>query len=298
MNADAISVWARQLRVHQWAKNLLLVLPAAAGHVLLDPEVALRVAVAVLAFSFAASALYVANDLRDLPHDRLHPTKRNRPLAAGRIGTGPAIAVAVALLAGSAALAWTLPPAFAVVLGGYLLLNGAYSIALKRVVLLDVLLLATLFTLRVVAGAAAAEVPLTRWFLAFSVFVFGSLALVKRAVELRELAARIDPDEEARAAGRGWRTVDLPVLQALGTSSAVAAGLVYCLYITSPDVTRLYTRPDVLWIGLPVLLYLLGRIWLGVARDEVKEDPVAHVLTDGGSWVALVLMLVTLVVAR
>ena len=288
--------WARQLRLHQWAKNLLLFLPAASAHVLFDPAVLGAVGRAFLAFSMLASATYVANDLRDLDADRAHPTKRDRPLASGRIGAGSALAMAAILVVASGLLASRLPQPFWIALGAYLLLNTAYSFGLKRIVLVDVLVLATLFTLRVVAGAAAADVLLTRWFLAFSVFVFGSLALVKRAVELRELASRETAEDQA--AGRGWRTVDLPVLYGLGTGSAVAGALVYCLYITGPDVTRLYGRPDLLWIGLPILLWLLGRVWIGVARDEVKDDPVAHAMTDPGAWIGVALMACVVWLAR
>ncbi len=296
MRESSPALWARQIRVHQWAKNLLLFLPPAAAHRLGEPAVLLAVGRGFLSFSLLASAVYLANDLRDLEHDRAHPTKRQRPIASGRIGTGPAIGVAVLLVVVSALLSWGLPTHFLATLAAYAGLTTAYSLGLKRVVLVDVLVLATLFTLRVVAGAVATEVPLSRWFLAFSVFVFLSLALVKRAVELRGLAETSGKRaSDQTAAGRGWRTSDLPVLQGLGAASAMAGALVYCLYITSPDVTLLYRRPDLLWAGLPLLLYLLGRIWIGVARDEVHEDPVAHAFTDPGSWVAGVLLALVVV---
>ena len=135
--------------------------------------------------------------------------------------------------------------------------------------------------------------------LGFTVFVFLSLALVKRAVELRRLSGSgfRTEDEPSEAPGRGWRTSDLPILQGLGTSAAVAGALVYCLYITSEDVLVLYSKPDVLWAGLPLMLYLLGRTWIGVVRDEVREDPVVHAMTDPGSWIALGLLVATVVIA-
>ena len=285
-----MSLWVRQIRVHQWAKNLLLLLPAAAAHVIADGPVMVAVARAFLAFSLVASALYIFNDVWDAEHDRQHPTKRHRPIAAGGIGVGAALTVAMLFMALAVSLSLGLPVSFHWALGSYAGLTLAYSLGLKKLVLVDVLILATLFTLRVIAGAAAVEVELSRWFLAFSVFVFLSLALVKRAVELRGMSGGpVGQRAEDQAPGRGWRTSDLPVLQGLGTGAAIAGALVYCLYITSPDVTVLYSRPDVLWAGLPLVLYVLGRTWSGVARDEVGDDPVAHAMTDPGSWVAALL---------
>lgn len=293
-----MSLWIRQIRVHQWAKNLLLLLPAAAAHVITDGPVMIAVVHAFFAFSLVASALYIFNDVRDADHDRQHPTKKDRPIASGAIRPGVAMAVAVGLVAGGLLFARGLPTAFLWALGAYAGLTLAYSMGLKRLVLVDVLILATLFTLRVIAGAAAIDVSLSRWFLAFSVFVFLSLALVKRAVELRGLAGGpIGQREEDQAPGRGWRTSDLPILQGLGSGAAIAGALVYCLYITSEDVLVLYGRPDVLWAGLPLVLYVLGRTWIGVARDEVREDPVAHAMTDPGSWVAAILFGIVIVLA-
>lgn len=293
-----MSLWVRQIRVHQWAKNLLLVLPAAAAHVIVEGPVLMAVARAFLAFSLVASALYIFNDVRDAEHDRQHPTKRNRPIASGAIGSGAAMAVALVFIVASIGLSLALPDAFLWALGAYAGLTLAYSLGLKRLVLVDVLILATLFTLRVIAGAAAVDVELSRWFLAFSVFVFLSLAMVKRAVELRGLAGgQVGQRAEDQAPGRGWRTSDLSILQGLGAGAAIAGGLIYCLYITSDDVVNLYARPDMLWAGLPLVIYVLGRIWIGVGRDEVREDPVAHALTDPGSWVAALLFAAVVLLA-
>jgi len=291
----------RLLRPHQWTKNLLLVVPALAAH-RAPGDTAVGLLAALVSFSALASGFYIVNDLLDLEHDRAHPTKRRRPLAAGDITPTAAMLLSAALVVGSLALALTLlPTSFAVALGVYATLTVSYSLGLKRVVLLDVLVLATLYTLRVVAGAAAVAVPLSRWFLAFSVFLFLSLALVKRAVELRGMAGgsgRRAEDVRASAPGRGWWISDLPVLQALGLGSAVASSLVYCLYITSDDVQTLYGRPDVLWLGLPLLLYWLGRVWILVSRDEVADDPVVFALRDPASWSVVVLFALTVLGAR
>lgn len=285
-----MSAWLRAIRVHQWAKNGLLVLPALAAHLGPEPATLARLVAAFVSFSLLASAVYLLNDLADLEHDRAHPVKRLRPLAAGEIGSGQVLVAMAVLAALSFALALTLPGAFLATWASYLVLTTAYSFALKRVVVLDVVILAGLYTVRVVAGAAAVTVPLSRWFLAFSVFVFLSLAMLKRVVEVRGVAAR----EGDLVAGRGWRVDDMALLMGFGTASAVAGTLVYCLYITGDEVLRLYGRPDLLWGGLPVLLYWLARVWLLANRGEVHEDPLLFALRDRASWAAAALMAVVL----
>lgn len=275
--------------MHQWAKNALLLVPALAAHRPPEPDTVLALTVAVASFSLLASAVYLLNDLVDLEHDRAHPVKRNRPLAAGEVSPVAAVSVLAVFAVTSLALALTLPRAFLAAWLSYLVVTTAYSFALKRIVVLDVLVLAALYTLRVLAGAAALSVPLSRWFLAFSVFVFTSLALLKRLVEAQSAAGR----DRERVRGRGWRVGDEPVLVGLGTASAVAAALVYCLYITGPDVVELYAHPDVLWLGLPVLLYWLARIWLFAHRGEVHDDPLVFALTDRASYVVLGALILT-----
>jgi 4-hydroxybenzoate polyprenyltransferase len=282
--------WARAVRVHQWAKNLLLALPALAAHLGPTPEVLGALLLAFFSFSLLASAVYLVNDLADLEHDRAHPTKRARPIAAGQVSPAAAAIGAAALAAVALVLALRLPPQFLQVWGGYLAITTLYSFGLKRVVVLDVMVLGALYTARVVAGAAAVDVPLSRWFLAFAVFLFSSLAILKRMVEGLGVA---DRDEE-RLGGRGWEVADIPVLLGFGAACSVASALVYCLYITSDEVLRLYGRPDVLWLGLPVLLYWLGRMWLLANRGLVHEDPLLFALRDRVSWVVGAAMAVTL----
>jgi 4-hydroxybenzoate polyprenyltransferase len=291
--------YLRLLRPHQWTKNLLLLVPAVAAHRSLDTDLLVSLGSAFVLFSLMVSGFYIVNDLLDLEHDRAHPSKKDRPLAAGEIGPPAAGVLAAVLVTGSVAgMVALLPRAFVVSALVYAVLALGYSLGLKRSVLLDVLVLAALYSVRVVAGAAAVDVPLSRWFLAFSVFVFLSLALVKRAVELRALASSTAESRPAagndaeQAPGRGWRVDDLPTLYGMGTASALAGVLVYCLYITSPDVLRLYTRPDYLWLGLPMLLYWLGRIWILVARDEVADDPVLFAVRDPSSYAIAALLAV------
>ncbi len=279
----------RALRPHQWAKNLLVVVPVLAAHRMPGSAVA----IAFASFSLLASSVYLTNDVADFEHDRLHPRKKSRPVASGEVSKGAALVLSLLLLCASLLLALFLPRRFVLVWLTYLLATSAYSLGLKRRVMLDVLILAGLYTVRVVAGAVAVGVPLSSWFLAFSVFVFTSLALLKRAVEALETREL----ERESIRGRGWRVEDLPLLGAMGVSCAVAAGLVYCLYITGEDVSKLYVRPDLLWVGLPVLLYWLGRAWLMALRGEIHDDPVVFALEDSTSWWALGVMAVALWVA-
>jgi 4-hydroxybenzoate polyprenyltransferase len=265
------------------------VLPALAAHRALASVVG-RLSVAFLSFSLLASAIYLVNDIEDLEHDRTHPTKRLRPLAAGEIGIGAAAVAALVLAAVAFGLAWPLPREFMLVWASYLAVTTLYSFSFKRVVVLDVMVLGALYTLRVVAGAAAVDVPLSRWFLAFAVFLFSSLAILKRMVESIGVEAR----EGEQLAGRGWTVSDIPVLLGFGGACSVASALVYCLYITSDEVTTLYTRPDVLWFGLPILLYWLGRVWLLAYRGLVHEDPLLFALRDRVSWIVAGAMGLTL----
>lgn len=285
--------WLRLIRVHQWAKNGLLLLPAVAAHLTPTADRVLVLAVAVASFCLLASAVYVLNDLADRDHDRLHPTKRHRPLAAGEVGTGAALGVMAVFAVASFGLALTLPLGFLGAWVVYLVLTTSYSFLLKRIVVLDVVILAALYTVRVVAGATAVTVPLSRWFLAFSVFLFLSLALLKRLVEVTGVAER----KAGGVAGRGWEVVDLPLLRSLGVGCAVAAALVYCLYITDDQTGNLYTHPDVLWAGLPVLLYWLARVWLLANRGDVHDDPVVFALRDTPSYAVVALMACILVIA-
>ncbi|HSG82372.1 MAG TPA: UbiA family prenyltransferase [Gemmatimonadota bacterium] len=282
--------WVRALRPHHWAKNVLIFLPALAAHLSPDAGLVTRLLAGFAAFCAMTSAVYLLNDIADLSSDRRHETKRYRPLAAGELSISHAVAVAGLLAAGAAALAWYLSPLFAAVLASYLVLTTAYSASLKRKLIIDVITLATLYTIRVVAGAVLVQVPLSRWFLAFSIFLFLSLSLVKRVVELQELKT----SETGRAAGRGYHVDDLTVLMGLGTAAAAASALVYCLYITSDDVLHLYERADALWIGLPLFLYWIARLWVLAGRGIVHEDPVAFTLRDGATYAVLIAFVLTL----
>lgn len=266
----------RSLRPHQWSKNLLLALPAVAAHELFSWEVVLTLAAGFAAFSALASAVYTLNDLIDLPNDRAHPSKRHRPLASGELSIPLALAAVAVLVVVSGLIAWGLPPTFQALLVVYAVVTTAYSVVLKQRPILDVITLAGLYTIRVVAGAALVSVTLSQWFLAFSVFFFFSLAIVKRVVELGGRAEAVS----SRLPGRGYQVDDIPVLTSLGATAVMGSALVYCLYITGTEIGELYRQPDLLWVGLPILLYWQSRLWLLVGRDALHEDPVIFALTD------------------
>lgn len=270
---------ARLLRVHQWAKNVLLFVPPLGAH-RLDGEALGLAAVGALAFSLCASSAYVANDLVDVERDRAHPSKRARPLAAGAVSVPVALTAAAGALGCALALGAALGARFLAALGGYWLATTAYSLFLKRVAVLDVLILAGLYALRILAGTLATGVPTSSWLFTLAIFLFLSLALVKRTSELRQL-----PGGAAVAmAGRGYSTSDLEVLSMLGVASGLVAVLVLALYLASADVTRLYAHPARLWLLCPLALYWVSRIWLLARRGAVDEDPVLFALRDPPSW--------------
>jgi 4-hydroxybenzoate polyprenyltransferase len=266
----------KMLRVHQWAKNLLVAVPAVLANDLDRPATLLAAVLAFVAFSLAASSIYILNDLIDLPLDRRHASKSKRSLASGAVSIPVALSIAGALAAASVSIALLLPWMFQLVLGGYAILTTAYSFALKRMLLIDVLTLAGLYTVRVIAGAAATQIDVSFWLLAFSVFFFLSLALVKRFVELEQAPA----DIVQKVAGRGYRAVDKHVIAEAGMASAFAAALVLALYIDSGEVKQLYGNPWMIWPLCPIVLYLSIRIWVLARRGEMHEDPVVFLLSD------------------
>ncbi|OZI62976.1 UbiA family prenyltransferase [Bordetella genomosp. 11] len=280
----------KALRVHQWAKNLLLFVPLLASHRLFEMALTMRGALGFLAFSLCASSVYLLNDLLDLQDDRQHRTKRFRPLAAGTLPIVHGLVLMPALLAAALliALLW-LPLSFLAVLAGYYLLTLAYSLRLKRVVMLDVVTLAMLYTVRVFAGAAAMSLVTTFWILAFCIFIFLSLAFVKRYTELREARQKGKMD---KSAGRGYYPSDFELLASLGGSSGYISVLVLALYINDASFGSLYRRPEWMWAACPLLLYWLSRVWLLAHRGEMHDDPIVFALRDRTSrWVCVLFLL-------
>ena len=278
-----LAAYLKALRIHQWLKNLLVFAPVVAAHRLFSLPDITSALLAFASFGLCASAVYVINDLLDLEADRRHVRKRMRPFASGAIPLLHGVALLPVLLGSSALLASYLPAAFGAVLLAYFGSTLAYSIRLKRQVVVDVLMLAGLYTVRVIAGGAAVAIVPSFWLLALSMFMFLSLALVKRYSELR-----LTLQQDAKvAAGRGYTVNDLPVLLSLGVSSAMVAVLVFALYIHDPETGGNYPAPFWLWAVPPLLLYWVSRMWMKVHRGEVDDDPVVFAARDWQSLVAV-----------
>ncbi|HWB08569.1 MAG TPA: UbiA family prenyltransferase [Pirellulales bacterium] len=285
---------AAALRPHQWAKNLLLLLPLFLAHRWADMGKLGLAVLGVAAFSAAASAIYIINDLIDIESDRRHPTKHRRPFASGELPVPAGLAAAGLALAGAFGLsAWHLSGPFTNWLAIYLLTTTAYSLWLKKHIVIDVLVLAGLYTLRIIAGAAAVSVPVSPWLLAFAMFFFLSLALGKRYIELRHSA---DAPGDALP-GRSYRPDDAPLLEQIGPTSGYLAVLVFCLYIDSRAVERLYRHPEFLWLACPLLLYWITRFWLLARRKQIEYDPVAFALKDRASLAVIACTAVTVLLA-
>lgn len=275
----------KAFRPHQWLKNLLVFVPAIAAH-RADAATVNAVLMAFFALSLCASGGYVLNDLLDVAADRRHARKRHRPFASGRLSIGAGVwMVAASWTLGLGTAVTQLSPAFGLVAVAYLAATVAYSTLLKRIAVLDVMVLAGLYVLRVVAGGVAASIAVSSWFLAFTLFVSLSLAFLKRFIEVRAVASA----EATHVPGRGYRADDANWLHSAGLSSAYLGVLVMALYVNSADVTRLYTHPERLLFACPVVLYWATRSWLLAHRGELHDDPVVAVASDPVTYVVLVL---------
>jgi 4-hydroxybenzoate polyprenyltransferase/phosphoserine phosphatase len=287
-----VGAYLLALRPHQWLKNILLALPAIAAH---DFSVgkAIVVLAAFMSFSLAASVVYLINDMLDLPHDRAHSEKRHRSLAAGAVPLSHAVVLTGLLSMLAIGLALTLPPIFGVILIAYFGFSMSYSLYLKRKLMIDVIALAALYGIRVMAGSAATSTVLSHWLIGFCFFMFLSLALVKRLSEVMAVAqSSVD-----NIKGRGYRREDLQVIIALTAASGFAAILVFALYITSPEVRALYRSPELLWGICIVLVYWLGRAYLLAGRGTMHQDPVIFAATDRASLLAGVMVALVFLVA-
>jgi 4-hydroxybenzoate polyprenyltransferase len=284
-------LWLKALRIHQYAKNVLVFVPLLTAHAYTAPAL-LSAILAFVSFSLCASSAYILNDLIDLRADRQHPSKQARPFASGALPLAQGVAAIPVLVAVAYVCAIMISLPFTTVLTAYFALTLAYSFTLKRRLLVDVVVLATLYTTRVVAGAAAIQVPPSEWLLAFSMFIFTCLALVKRYAEL---ALRIDkelPDPSTR----NYRLLDLPIVGALAAASGFNAVTIFALYVSSPTVMRLYQHPQLLWLLCPILMYWLSRMVVLAHRRVVDDDPIIFALRDrnsricAGAMIAIVLL--------
>ena len=282
------------LRLHQWSKNLLLAVPAVVGQAAGNPGVVRNLVIAYLAFSVTASGNYILNDVIDVAADRRHPLKRQRPVASGRMPVARAAIVAPLLMACGIGTAFVfVNQPFAMMLLGYVVLGLAYSKFFKRLLILDVLVLALLYTLRLLAGGAAVDVAVSSWLLVFSMFFFVSLAFAKRIAEIDVLA----PTELGNEGARAYAFTDRGAFATMGPSAGIVSILVMALYVSSDAIRAHYHRPDVLWMLCPLLLYWLLRLWIFALRGELHHDPVLFALRDRVSYAVAAAVLTVLYVA-
>jgi 4-hydroxybenzoate polyprenyltransferase/phosphoserine phosphatase len=275
-HANPLRTFIKAIRVHQWAKNTLIFLPPLLAHSI-RADVMLSAVLAFICFSLCASATYIVNDLLDIEADRQHPRKRKRAFASGNLSAASGMGISAVFLAASfIAAVLLLPHSFVGWLVLYLVTTLAYSLALKRIVILDVVVLSTLYTLRMLAGSAATDTYISPWLAAFAIFMFLSLAMVKRFSELqnvRNAGAQL-------LNGRGYLLNDIEQIRSFGTSSAFAAIVIFAVYIGQPEVHGLYQHHNRMWLMTPLMILWLCRVWLLASRGELDEDPVVFALTD------------------
>jgi 4-hydroxybenzoate polyprenyltransferase/phosphoserine phosphatase len=279
------------LRPHQWAKNLLVLLPVLAAQ---DASALGAALLAMLCFSLTASGVYLVNDLADLPADRAHPRKRFRPFAAGRLAIAQGVAAAAAVFAAGILLALLLlPAAFSATLLVYVVATFAYSFWLKRKMMVDIIGLAGLYTLRIIGGATATGIVLSPWLLVFSMFLFFSLATIKRQSELIDAERR----GAAPTPGRNLQAVDLGVLQGMAIASGQAAVLVFALYAQDDLVAARHARPELLLLVCPVLFFWLSRIQILTRRGFMTDDPLVFTMRDRVSLASGAIMVAVFVLS-
>jgi 4-hydroxybenzoate polyprenyltransferase/phosphoserine phosphatase len=286
--------WLRALRVYQWLKNLLIFVPLILGHHWTSNQSWGAALLALLSFSLCASGVYILNDLLDLEADRAHHRKKSRPFAAGTLPLLHGLLAAPTLFICGVSIAFLISPSFASILFVYLIFTTAYSFRLKQVVLVDIILLAMLYTIRIIAGGVASHVVVSQWLLGVSMFMFLSLACVKRFSELLVLKER----NQRETRGRGYTVDDLEQIAMFGAASGYIAVLVLALYTSSYDVVQLYKNPQVIWLVCPLVLYWISRVWLLARRGKVHDDPLVFAMKDKTTYVVGVLVAVIMAAAK
>jgi 4-hydroxybenzoate polyprenyltransferase/phosphoserine phosphatase len=285
----------KAMRCQQWLKNLLVFSPMLLAHQYTTESSLPQATAAFFAFSFAASAIYILNDLFDLSADQHHPRKCQRPFAAGELSiqAGALLIPALAML--SLLIALFLPPSFLAMLLLYFVITTLYSWRVKQVIILDVLTLAGLYSIRIIAGAYATGTTVSSWFIGFSIFLFLSLAMVKRLSELHEMKNTATPANTRRE--RGYKISDLPFLTVAGTASGYLSALTFMLYLNSDKVAQLYSRPALLWLFFPLLLYWITRVWILASRGKMHDDPLAFAAKDPQTYAVGALSILIFILA-
>ena len=293
---SVFTTWFSALRIHQWAKNLLVFVPLLTGHAYNSSVSVSQAVIAFLLFGIAASSIYLINDLFDIEADRHHPTKKNRPIANGEINLFHAWLVWPSMLTFSVVLAiYALPIAFVIVLAGYIILTLTYTVLFKKWVFFDVLVLAILYCVRIIGGAFAVSLTISFWLLLFSMFVFLSLALMKRFGELKATKTN---DTQKRLLGRGYLLEDLETIGSMGICSGYISVLVLALYLQDPQIIKLYEVPQQLWVMCPLMLFWISRSWLLTNRGLMNDDPIVFALRDRISWIVGFAMVAVMLSAR
>jgi len=278
--------YIKALRPLQWLKNVLVFLPMLAAHQL-NGETFFLSLIAFICFSLFASSVYILNDLLDLAADRAHPRKKMRPFASGSIPIVNGTLIAAGLLIFGVMLAISISPAFLFAMAAYYLLTTAYSLHLKRRIVIDICLLAGLYTSRIIAGSIATEIQLSVWLITFSVFFFLSLATVKRQAELMDNAK----NGKLKVSGRGYHVDDLPIISMIAIGAGYVSVLVMTLYMNSPVVVQLYTHAKALWGVCAVLLYWITRTVMVAHRGQMHDDPVVYATRDRISQICMLIIL-------
>ncbi|MCE9642929.1 MAG: UbiA family prenyltransferase [Candidatus Andersenbacteria bacterium] len=290
--APKLKVIAKTMRIHQWVKNTLLFIPALAAHELFQTHTAIQAIVGFLSFSLLASAVYIFNDITDIPSDRAHATKKFRPIASGAIAIKQALALGVICSVASIALSLlALPISFLLILAIYLGINICYSLFAKKIAYLDIIILASLYVLRVFAGSFATGIATSKWLFVWTLFFFLSLAIMKRVIEL------LKHTKEEKLHGRGYHKADRLILEYAGIASASISVIILALYIHSPSIFVLYTSPALLWGMVGVVMLWLGRIWTLALQGELPDDPVLFAATDPISYGAICVIIATMLLA-
>ncbi len=289
---DAKSIF-KSLRVYQWLKNLLVFVPIITSQQLNNTAALKSSIIMFFCFSMVASFGYIVNDLLDLQSDRSHPVKRTRPFASGALSVGHGVFIGIVLLALAGIGGLFLPVEANLALGIYLMLTVLYSLYLKTKLMIDVVALGGLFTLRVIGGAAAIESELSFYLLSFSIFIFSSLAMVKRFAELDNLQKR----NKLAARGRGYQVGDIESVRIIGISLGYMSVFIMGQYINSPLVTQYYNHPKFIWLLFPLLTFWLGRLWILASRGEVNEDPLIFTIKDTTSLLVVAVSVIILIAA-
>lgn len=283
-----ITQWIKAFRIHQWVKNTLIFLPLLAAHEMTNVRVVLDAITAFVFFSILTSGVYVLNDINDRFEDSKHPLKRNRPFASGSLSPIYGYILATVFILGSISLCYYILGAdIAVVMIIYFCITTAYTYAMRKYWIIDVIILALLYTIRIIVGGVATQIELTFWILAFSMFIFFSLAMVKRYVELSEMAENGEVDS---IYGRGYLKSDMPIIASMGSGSGYLAVAVLALYINDLGASHLYSNSQYIWAACPVLLYWITRIWMLAHRGMIKHDPLLFAIRDMGSMVVGVIL--------